>query len=401
MKKAITFGSTITVFALSVYFVSCQKTTVTPKPEEEQGEPVLPVVPYDYQTKHKVNSNYATLGRVLFYDQRLSVNDAVSCASCHKQEFAFANNTVTDRGANGQFLTRNSPSIQGLRGFQSFNNSSVSSPNGDNQEKVLLFWDARQNNLADMVLNPVLNHKEMNMPSFAVLTQKLSQIPYYNALFTNAFGDGAVTKERIAFALQSFIACLNTQDFVSPPPVEIALPSTLNEAKSAEEVGRFLFHNKYNCAQCHDQGRTQNINPGTGPTPEPPTSVGPYSTPVEPSIALFNIGLDEIAIDKGLGALTGRPGDNGLFKVPTLQNIAFTAPYMHDGRFATLDQVLEHYSHGIQANANLSPKFKNFDGTPKELNILPAEKNAIIAFLKTLKNDDFLHSPMYSDPFKK
>lgn len=384
--RKILISSIPGLFLISLFLVSCNKPVVGPKPEDPQGDPVLPSTPYDYETKHSVNSNYATLGRVLFYDRKLSVNDAVACGSCHKQEFAFANNTKFDRGFDGQTLTRNSPSIQGFKGFQnvSFNNFA---PSSNNQEQVLLFWDGRQSNLSDMVLNPVLNHKEMNMPGFSELVQKLSAVPYYKQLFINAYGDETITKERIALALEAFVCCLNTKSSNVTPTVN-TIPD-FGQITTTEELGKFLFHTKYNCAQCHDP-KPQNNQP-------PP---GPYSNPVEPSIAMFNIGLDLTSIDKGLGALTGKPGDFGLFKVPTLQNIAFTAPYMHDGRFATLDQVLEHYSHNIKPNANLSPVFKNFDGSPKNLNILPAEKDAIIAFLKTLKNDDFLTSPMYSDPFK-
>jgi cytochrome c peroxidase len=384
--KRIMLSTIPGLLLICLFIVSCNKPVTGPKPEDPQGDPVLPSVPYDYQSKHNVNSHYATLGRVLFYDRKLSVNDAVACGSCHQQEFAFANNTKFDRGFDGQFLNRNSPSIQGLRGFQ--NHSSSTFPFDANQEDVLLFWDGRQSSLADMVLNPVLNHKEMNMPGFSELIAKLSDIPYYKQLFTNAYGDDKITKERLAFALESFIACLNTKTVTPAPNI---VPASLAQCQTIEELGKFLFHTKYNCAQCHDQKPHNNA---------PPPSTGPYGPP-DPSVAMFNIGLDLISIDKGLGKLTGKPGDIGLFKVPTLQNIAFTAPYMHDGRFSTLSQVLDHYSHEIKPNANLSPLFKNFDGTPKNLNILPAEKDAIIAFLKTLKDEDFLTSPMYSDPFKK
>jgi cytochrome c peroxidase len=399
--KKITFCSVICLFFLCLYFVSCKKTAFNTPPVDPQGDPVLPLVPYDYASKHNVNSSFATLGRVLFYDKKLSVNDGVACASCHQQEFAFANNTRFDRGFDGKFLGRNSPSIQGFRGFS--NVASDITPTTDNQKKVLLFWDGRQSNLSDMVLNPVINHKEMNMPGFAELVEKLNSTPYYRQLFLNAYGDETITKERIALALEAFVCCLNTKTVSAANPIVNTIP-TLAEVQTLEDMGKFLFHTKYNCAECHDQQKISNSLPPSSGTPvtEPqPYSTPPAPEPGKPSNAMFNIGLDEVSIDKGLGNLTGISGDVGLFKVPTLQNIAFTAPYMHDGRFATLDEVLEHYSHNIKPNANLSPKFKDFDGNAKKLNILPAEKNAIIAFLKTLKDDDFLTSPMYSDPFKK
>jgi cytochrome c peroxidase len=321
----------------------------------------------------------------LFFDKSLSVNNTTSCGSCHKQEFAFANNVQFDRGFNGLFLNRNSPSIQGFRGFDTFNDV----PTKNNQSKVLLFWDGRQRSLADMVLNPVFNHNEMNMPSFEELVKKLSELSYYPKLFKNAFGDETITKERISFAMQSFIACLNT-DSADAIIINPNISNGTTPPSNIVEMGQFLFHTKYNCAKCHDQKDNAN-----------PQQTGPYSNPVEPSVAMFNIGLDQIYSDQGLGQLTGLAGDNGLFKVPTLQNISVTGPYMHDGRFKTLGEVLDHYSHDIKANQNLSPEFRNVDGTPKKLNILPAEKNAIIAFLNTLRNENFLTSPMYSDPFKK
>jgi cytochrome c peroxidase len=409
--KTLTIGTILALFFVGLSFTSCIKTNFKVEKEDPQGDPELPAAPYDYETKHNVDNDYATLGRVLFYDKKLSVNDGVSCGSCHKQEFAFANNTKFDRGFDGQFLNRNSPSIQGFRGFNNSINSffpteTSNIPDANNQKKVLLFWDGRQTNLADMVLNPVLNHKEMNMPDFATLIAKLNSIPYYKQLFTNAYGDETITKERIALALEAFVCCLNTKTVsafstgatIDPVP-------TLSEIKTVEEMGKFLFHTKYNCAECHDPNSKTNIVSPGNPGEQPPSGEEPYGNPVPTgenlTFAFFNIGLDQVTIDKGLGGLTGRPADAGLFRVPTLQNIAFTAPYMHDGRFATLSEVLDHYSHNIQPNQNLSPKFKNFDGSPKQLNILPAEKHAIIAFLKTLKNEDFLTSPMYSDPFKK
>lgn len=402
MKKTrITLSLFLSLALVAVYLVSCKKTEMK-DPQASQGDPGLPDVPYDYASKHRVDNNYATLGRVLFYDQRLSINNSTSCGSCHKQEFAFANNVRFDRGFNGLNLTRNSPSIQGFRGFSPLTNK----PTKDNQQRVLLFWDGRQRSLSDMVLNPVTNHNEMNIPSFEELITKLSATAYYPSLFKKAFGSEEITKERIALALQSFLACLNTS--VNNESGIAALNENISNGTTPPsnlvEMGQFLFHSKYNCAECHDQGAKNNI---FLPNPDTIVNPGPYGNPTEPNAsptskgAMFNIGLDFIYQDKGLGQLTGLAGDHGLFKVPTLQNISVTAPYMHDGRFATLSEVLDHYSHDIKPNQNLSPVFRNPDNSPKKLNILPAEKMAIIAFLNTLKNEDFLTSPMYSDPFKK
>ena len=404
MKKIpLALSVSLIIFVLSMNFVSCKKETKPAVLETLNQEPELPLTAYNYAAKHGVNSGLATLGRVLFYDRNLSVNNAVSCGSCHKQEFAFADNVRFNKGFNGIDLKRNSPSIQGIKGFVNtpttvfvdgtWTTTINTMPDKSQQLPVLLFWDGRQNNLADMVLNPVLNHNEMNLPDFETLIAKLKQTKYYPGLFTNAFGDDEISKERIAYALEGFISCLNTNEngFITNDlngsntfnPNQQQQSSPLPANATIEEQGRFLFHNKYNCAQCHD-----------------PSNIGSYGTVTTPS-QMFNIGLDEVYTDNGLGALTKKAGDQGLFKVPTLKNISLTAPYMHDGRFANLGEVIDHYSHSIKANRNLTSKFLGADGTPKKLNILPAEKAALIAFLNTLKDEDFLTSPMYSDPFKK
>lgn len=391
-KTTLIFSISLISFLISISFIGCKKNKINSV--ETNEEPALPETPYDYYSKHTVNTQLATLGRVLFYDKKLSTNNAISCGSCHKQEFAFADNVRFNKGFNGIDLKRNSPSIQGVKGFNSFFNATNATgiPTKNNQTTELLFWDGRQTSLVNMVLNPVLNHNEMNVPNFETLANKLSETRYYPQLFKNAFGTESITKENIAFALQSFIACLNTTKFNAGNNNPMMFDSIGNPIKTPTvslgalaDLGKSLFHNKYNCARCHDAT---------------PQNNGSYGTVNNPAL-MFNIGLDEVYADNGLGAITGKPGDKGIFKVPTLKNISVTAPYMHDGRFGNLAEVLDHYSHNIKANPNLSPLFKNFDGTPKKLNILPSEKIAIIAFLNTLKDDDFLTSPMYSDPFKK
>lgn len=382
MKK-VTFilGISIAVFALSVMFISCKKDRNREPDAALQQEPALPEEPYDYSSKHGVNSSLATLGRVLFYDRNLSVNNAVSCGSCHKQQYAFADNVKVNKGFNGLDLKRNSPSIQGIR--SSIEKGGLFDPINPNQPNTrggaLLFWDGRQNSVKDMVLNPVLNHNEMNVPDFETLISKLNTIGYYRDLFTDAFGDPSISKERLALALEGFIACLNTTNPANSFNSSSVFTTTLT---GLAEQGRQLFHNKYNCAKCHD-----------------PSNTGSYGAVTSPT-QMFNIGLDEIYADNGLGAITRKEGDKGLFKVPTLKNISLTAPYMHDGRFATLSEVIDHYSHEIKPNQNLSSLFLNFDGTPKKLSINASEKSALITFLNTLKDEDFLTSPMYADPFQ-
>ncbi len=378
--------SAIIVLAISFGMFACKKEKPADDTRVVERQLNLPATTYDYFNKHRVSSDMSTLGRVLFYDVNLSANNSTSCGSCHKQEFAFANNLRFDRGFNGLELKRNTPSIQGLIGVNtSFNSSGADfTPTPANQREIGLFWDARQTHLGNMVLNPVLNHSEMSLSNFDVLIKKVSSLSYYPPLFQKAFGTNqAITKENIALALQAFVQCLNTENSgFGSTPVSDSLILSLNEQ---EKIGRFLFHTKYNCAQCHDPGNS-----------------GTYSSPGNSFVAnssLFNIGLDAEYADQGRGAITKNPNDDGLFKVPTLRNISLTAPYMHDGRFITLEEVLDHYSDNIKMHRNLSEQFKNSNGTLKTLNISKPEKQAIIAFLRRLTDKDFITSPMYSDPF--
>ncbi len=404
-------------FALCIGATSCQKPIKKDVVEPLQEQPTLPDQTFDYEKKHGVNSDLATLGRVLFYDKNLSGNNAVSCGSCHKQENAFADNVRFSRGFDGRELKRNSPSIQGIRGFGSklqftFQNGSntqvqtETKPTANNQVPVLLFWDGRQSSAMNMVLNPVLNHNEMNMPDFATLESKLTSVNYYSELFKKAYGDGNITRDRIAFAIQSFMACLNTDNTGNTsvmPFTNGAGPSAINNPTAnltpLEKEGHNLFHVKYNCAKCHDPSNTGGYNGGSVPSNNVSQNV--FFNNGTPTPVFFNIGLDAQVNDRGLAAVTGNPKDAGLFKIPTLKNISVTAPYMHDGRYATLNDVVDHYSQNIQNTENLSPFLRNLDGTPRKMNVLPNEKIALVAFLKTLKDDDFLTSPMYSDPFKK
>ena len=119
-----------------------------------------------------------------------------------------------------------------------------------------------------------------------------------------------------------------------------------------------------------------------------------------PGAPIFSNGLENPYVDKGVGALTGRPQDEGLFKVPSLRNIELTAPYMHDGRFATLEEVVDFYNAGVVDNPNLSPPLRNpQNGTPRRLNLTSAQKAALVAFLKTLTDTSVTTDPKFSDPF--
>jgi cytochrome c peroxidase len=296
-----------------------------------------------------------TLGRVLFYDTHLSVNNSISCGSCHHQEFGFADNSSLSRGFENRLTTRNSISITDI----DFNSGSTA-----------LFWDGRDDNLTNMVLMPVLNHVEMGMSDHDGIVERISVIPYYAQLFEKTFGTSEVTKNKIGTALALFISNIRSGNSAFD----------LLQFNALEQEGLRLFIVKYQCNSCHKL--TQGGYGGTDTT-------------------LFkNIGLDVNYIDNGRGNVTHNPADNGKFKVPNLHNVGLSAPYMHDGRFATLNEVLDHYSHGIKNHPNLDPLLRNGSGQPAELTITDSEKEALIAFLNTLTDITMITSKNLSDPFQ-
>lgn len=306
-----------------------------------------------------ITNTGATLGRVLFYDNALSVNDAVSCASCHQQKTGFSDDKALSEGFQGGLTARHSMSLANNRFYESGH----------------FFWDERADTLEEQVLMPIQDDTEMGM-TLDALVIKLAQLEHYPELFSGAFGDDAITAERISLALAQF-----TRAMVSyQSPYDNALSSAasaddLSHAFTAdEEAGRILFeaippNGGFGCGGCHT-GVTQS-------TERP-----------------HNIGLDLTSIDEGAG--------NGAFKVPSLRNVALSAPYMHDGRFDTLAQVIEHYNSGVLAHPNLDPFLKHpVTGLPVELNMSSTDKQQLEAFLNTLTDDEFTGSELFSDPFKK
>jgi cytochrome c peroxidase len=188
-----------------------------------------------------------------------------------------------------------------------------------------------------------------------------------------------VNSNTISTALSAFVRSIRADQtkfdfFLSGQP-------SLN---GLEMQGRSLFFGKYNCNSCHKSDSS-----GSG-----------YTTAQGVPVQFVNIGLDANSIDNGRGNVTHDAADNGKFKIPSLKNVMLTAPYMHDGRFTTLDQVLDHYSHGIAGHPNLDSKLKNADGTPMQMNISSEEKTAIIAFLNTLTDYSMITDVRFSNPFK-
>jgi cytochrome c peroxidase len=310
-----------------------------------------------------VTNNAATLGRALFYDKRLSLNQTVSCSSCHQAAFGFSDPRKFSVGFEGGLTGRNSMGLANARWYL----------------RRSFFWDERAATLEAQVLEPIQNSVEMGMTLPALVT-RLSAEPFYATLFTNAFGDATVTTDRISRALAQFVrSIISTQSKFDAG--RAAVPQFSNFT-AQENEGRNIFNagNLGNCAACHG---TDNFVPGP---------------------AINNNGLENPYVDKGVGEISGRPQDEGLFKVPSLRNIELTAPYMHDGRFATLEEVVEFYNSGVVNHPNLSPPLRNPPGSPngnqpRRLNLTAAQKAALVAFMKTLTDTSVTTDPKFQDPF--
>ncbi|MES2704553.1 MAG: cytochrome c peroxidase [Bacteroidota bacterium] len=362
MKKTF---SILAIVAMAAVVYSCTKSHDTPGTTTVYLD--LPASPYKYftnsggggmgfTTQDSLNRR-ATLGRVLFYDTHLSINNTISCGSCHKQEAGFADNVALSRGFEGRLTGRNSPGINNLATFGSF------------------FWDGREQSLKNLIMRPVSNHVEMGIDDLGALPAKLAALPYYSALFTSAFGDADVTLDRIGTSVALFLNSIGND--ASKGGIVMGGGST-RPLSAEEERGKELFDTKYNCRSCHNGGFN---GYGGGQT-------------------FVDIGLDAGYTDRGMGVISGQASDIGRFKVPNLTNVALTAPYMHDGRYKTLGEVVEHYSHGINNSPNLDTLLKDANGMPRQMDISESEKVAIIAFLGSLTDFETLTDAKFANPFK-
>lgn len=293
----------------------------------------------------------ATLGRVLFHDKRVSVNDQISCSSCHVQQFGFGDTAKFSRGFAGGLTGRHAMGLANARYYASGK----------------FFWDERSATLEDQVLQPIQNSVEMGM-TLDNLVLKIANTSYYPALFQSAFGSPEVTSDKISRALAQFVRSLVS--FQSKNDLAFATPATPNFSvlTPQEQLGQLMFVGLAGCAPCHSTvAQTGDNNHATG--------------------------LDAGIPDVGAGG--------GRFKSPSLRNIAVRAPYMHDGRFKTLEEVVEFYNSGVQATLNLDTRLRATNGTPKQLNLTAAQKSALVAYLGTLTDPTFLTATKLSNPFPR
>ncbi|MEM9458008.1 MAG: cytochrome c peroxidase [Myxococcota bacterium] len=321
----------------------------------------------------------ATLGRVLFYDVALSANETISCASCHPQSTGFSDTLTLSEGFDGGLTGRNSMGLANARFYAAGH----------------FFWDERADTLEDQVLMPIQDPVEMGL-TLEQLVQRVQQQPYYPALFAQAFGDETVDADRISRALAQFVRAMVS--YRAPWDEGIAQVNDPTDDfpnyTAQQNLGKAVFFGPGRCAVCHLEQ--------DGPPPPPGQPL--------PNRAIFmlteaaNNGLDAALdnADNGVGDVVGDPGLNGVFKSPSLRNVALTAPYMHDGRFDTLAQVVEHYDSGVQPHPNLDPRLRmpGPGGQPQRLNLSDPEKAALVEFMHTLTDDALAQDERFADPFR-
>ena len=390
--KAIAFPWRIStlLFFIGIVLVwpACEKDTPNPP---DDGELDLTNIPYAPQTYTIVKPGHfpqiqipadnpmtvegVQLGRRLFYDPILSADSTQSCSSCHLPQGSFTDNLAVSTGIDG---------ITGRRSAMSLQNVAYATNR--------LFWDGRSPTLEDQALRPVEDPIEMHN-TWPNVIEKLKKHPDYPARFRKAFGINTtkgITKELAAKAIAQFERTLISS---GKSKFDRYLQGELDALDDEELDGKLMFFDEglvvglpdAQCFHCHG-GITLTGN------------------------QFFNNGLDSVGtldefVDKGLGEVTGNATDNGKFRAPTLRNIALTAPYMHDGRFQTLEEVIEHYSSHGKPAPNRDP-FIATVGFPipgtnpvKYSGLTTYQKQALLKFLHTLTDTDFVENPDVQNPF--
>ncbi|MCH9684888.1 MAG: cytochrome-c peroxidase [Deltaproteobacteria bacterium] len=318
----------------------------------------------------------ATLGRVLFYDVALSANETISCASCHAQADGFSDPVTLSEGFEGGLTGRNSMGLANARFYDSGH----------------FFWDERAQTLEEQTLMPIQDPVEMGL-TLAELVERVEAQPYYAVLFEDAFGDAQVDADRISAALAQFVRSIVSYRTDWDEGIAAAgnPMADFPNYSAQQNLGKQVFFGPGRCAPCHlDNGG-----------PQGPPGMAPQNLAIFQITVATNNGLDAGPNDdNGVGDALDDPQRDGDFKSPSLRNVAQTAPYMHDGRFETLAEVVEHYDNGVQAHPNLDQRLRGPGGQPLQLGLDQAQKLALVAFLETLTDDALAQDPRWSDPFR-
>jgi len=318
-------------------------------PELFADKLIAPIIPSD----NPLTEEGVALGKKLFSDKILSGNQTQSCADCHKVKEAFSDSAAFSLGAQGILGKRNSMPLFNLAW------------NFDER----FAWDGKEFGLENQVIEPIVNPLEMH-GDLKEIVKKLNEHNNYPALFQSAFGSSKISPDLVAKAVAQFMRTIISAN--SKFDNFLLGKSTLT-VEEENGFNIFMSEEKGDCFHCH--GSTNN--------------------PLWTDNKFHNNGLDERFIDLGLGAITGDPSDNGKFKTPSLRNLIFTAPYMHDGRFSTLEEVINHYSEGLQFSETIDPLMKSVHQGGVDLN--EEEKAALKAFLLTLTDEEFIENPAFEN----
>jgi len=305
--------------------------------------------PMDVPDDNPLTKKGVALGKLLFYDPILSGDNSQSCASCHAQGFGFTDKNLRfSLGIDGTAGSRNSMALVNAGWMTS------------------LFWDGRSASLEAQALEPVVNPIEMHN-TWGSAVAKLQAHPQYPKKFFQAFGTDQVDSMLVVKALAQFERTLVSADSRFDKRERGEMNMT-----SAQRRGEVIFFSeKGDCFHCHGNILfTDNI--------------------------FHNNGLDSVFSDPGLAAITGDPNDEGKFKTPTLRNLVFTAPYMHDGRFQTLEEVIEFYTSGLKYSPTIDPLMTKVNG---RADMTAQEKSDLIEFLKALTDSTFVSNPEFASPF--
>lgn len=356
MKKTITYSHLLIVFI----FVSCinepldaYAPTQTPQPIEIpelfKNHILNPIIPdHNPQTVEGI-----VLGKKLFFDPILSNNNTQACAHCHLPKKAFTDTNRFSEGADGLLGKRNAMPLFNLAWNYDEN----------------FFWDGRIFSLEHQAFAPVTDPKEMNS-RWQRVVQKLQQHTDYPNLFQKAFGRIPIDSTLVVMAIAQFERTLISSDSKFDKFLLGQAQLSPDEQKGFEV---FMDENKGDCFHCH----------------------GSDKNPLWTDNQFHNNGLDETFSDLGLGAVTGDPADNGKFKSPSLRNLIFTPPYMHDGRFNTLDAVIDHYSEGLKHSTTIDPLMKKV--AQGGVGLSAREKDQLKAFLLTLTDHAFINNPNFKN----
>ena len=350
------------VFLLGISAVACKKDKIGVEATPYQLEIPSHFPDMQIPADNPMTVEGVALGRRLFYEKKLSLDNTISCGSCHSPEHAFSDPNQFSIGVNGAVGNRQSMALVNL-GWQNF-----------------FFWDGSKKTLEDQILDPIPNPVEMHQSWEDAVAKIQADVTYRNAFFT-AFGEVGIDKYKVAKAIAQFLRTLISGNSkydvmykqLNSLPLTPADQQVFSTITPEEWAGYDLFQslNGADCFHCHN-GTLMQV-PG-----------------------FSNNGVDATFSDLGRELVTGNPNDRAKFKIPTLRNIELSAPYMHDGRFQTLDEVIEHYSSGIVQSPTIDPMIEFAAQGGVQLDA--EQKMYLKKFLQTLTDYQFINNPNFREP---